>query len=110
MAHALDVAKAGFYFVVFDLSALSFEQNVRQTKEAVEALKAIKSKDPSRGRDWRHRNRIRNPRNRADIKGSDLAGEAKQFVESTGIDILAPAVGNMHGMLKSMVKGRQESD
>jgi fructose-bisphosphate aldolase class II len=31
--------------------------------------------------------------------------EAKQFVESTGIDILAPAVGNMHGMLKSMVQG-----
>ena len=31
--------------------------------------------------------------------------EAKQFVESTGVDILAPAVGNMHGMLKSMVQG-----
>ena len=41
LAHALDVAKAGFDSVVFDLSALSFEQNVRQTKEAVEALKAI---------------------------------------------------------------------
>jgi fructose-bisphosphate aldolase, class II len=24
---------------------------------------------------------------------------------STGVDILAPAVGNMHGMLKSMVSG-----
>jgi len=32
--------------------------------------------------------------------------EAKQFVDATGIDILAPAVGNMHGMLKSMVEGR----
>jgi transposase len=31
--------------------------------------------------------------------------EAKQYVESTGIDILAPAVCNMHGMLKSMVQG-----
>src|SRR5208282_368875 len=31
--------------------------------------------------------------------------EAKQFVESTGVDILAPAVGNMHGMLRSMVRG-----
>ena len=41
LAHALDVAKAGFDSVVFDLSALPFEQNVRQTKEAVEALKAI---------------------------------------------------------------------
>src|SRR5262249_18975642 len=29
----------------------------------------------------------------------------KQFVQSTGVDILAPAVGNMHGMLKTMVQG-----
>jgi fructose-bisphosphate aldolase class II len=27
-------------------------------------------------------------------------------VESTGVDILAPAVGNMHGMLPSMVQGK----
>jgi fructose-bisphosphate aldolase class II len=26
-------------------------------------------------------------------------------VENTGVDVLAPAVGNMHGMLKSMVQG-----
>ena len=39
LAHALDVAKAGFDSVVFDLSALPFEQNVRQTKEVVEASK-----------------------------------------------------------------------
>jgi fructose/tagatose bisphosphate aldolase len=31
--------------------------------------------------------------------------EARRFVESTGVDILAPAVGNMHGMLRSMVQG-----
>jgi fructose-bisphosphate aldolase class II len=34
-----------------------------------------------------------------------MPAEAKEYVESTGIDILAPAVGNMHGMLKSMVQG-----
>jgi fructose-bisphosphate aldolase class II len=34
--------------------------------------------------------------------------EAKQFVEATRIDVLAPAVGNMHGMLKSMVAGAAE--
>jgi fructose-bisphosphate aldolase class II len=34
--------------------------------------------------------------------------EAQQFVAETGIDILAPAVGNMHGMSRSMVRG--ESD
>ena len=33
--------KRGFDSVVFDLSALPFDENVRQTKEAVEALKAV---------------------------------------------------------------------
>ncbi|MGZ6241754.1 MAG: class II fructose-bisphosphate aldolase [Candidatus Binataceae bacterium] len=31
--------------------------------------------------------------------------EARQFVEATKVDVLAPAVGNMHGMLESMVRG-----
>ena len=38
-------------------------------------------------------------------KGLTTPAEAKQFVEETRIDTLAPAVGNMHGMLKSMVAG-----
>jgi fructose-bisphosphate aldolase, class II len=38
-------------------------------------------------------------------KGLSTAEEAKQFVETTAVDILAPAVGNMHGMLRSMVQG-----
>src|SRR5881628_3133107 len=41
LARAVEAAKAGFDAIVFDLSALPFEQNVRQTNEAVEALKAI---------------------------------------------------------------------
>ena len=31
--------------------------------------------------------------------------ETRRGVEDTGVDILAPAVGNMHGMLKSMIDG-----
>jgi fructose-bisphosphate aldolase, class II len=38
-------------------------------------------------------------------KGLSTPEQAKQFVESTGVDVLAPAVGNMHGMLRSMVRG-----
>src|SRR5262252_2139805 len=34
LAKAADAVKAGFDAVVFDLSALPFEQNVRQTREA----------------------------------------------------------------------------
>ena len=100
-------ARAGFDAIVFDLSALPFEQNVRQTKEAVEALKSINPAILVEGE-------IGDIGTGSEIhdKAPDLSGgltspaEAKQFVESTGIDILAPAVGNMHGMLKSMVEGQ----
>ena len=34
--------------------------------------------------------------------------EARQFVEATGVNILAPAVGNMHGMLQKHGEGRDE--
>ena len=41
LAKAIAAAKAGFDAVVFDASELPLEQNIRQTKEAVEALKTI---------------------------------------------------------------------
>jgi fructose-bisphosphate aldolase class II len=41
LAKGLEAARAGFDSVVFDMSALPFDQNVQQTKQAVEALKAI---------------------------------------------------------------------
>ena len=34
--------------------------------------------------------------------------EAARFVKETGVDVLAPAVGNMHGLLKTMVAGREQ--
>jgi len=106
LAKGIEAAKAGFDAIVFDLSALPFEENVRQTKQAVEALKAINPSMMVEGE-------IGDIGTGSEIhdfspdlsKGLSTAEEAKQFVESTGVDILAPAVGNMHGMLRSMVKG-----
>ena len=106
LAKGIEAAKAGFDAIVFDLSALPFEENARQTKQAVEALKAINPSMMVEGE-------IGDIGTGSEIhdfspdlsKGLSTAEEAKQFVESTGVDILAPAVGNMHGMLRSMVKG-----
>ena len=107
LAHALDVAKAGFDSVVFDLSALPFEQNVRQTKEAVQALKAINPAILIEGEIGDIGTGSEIHETAPDLsKGLTSPAQARQFVESTGIDILAPAVGNMHGMLKSMVQGQ----
>ena len=107
LAHALDVAKAGFDSVVFDLSALPFVQNVRQTKEAVEALKAINPEILVEGEIGDIGTGSEIHETAPDLsKGLTSPQQAKEFVEATGIDILAPAVGNMHGMLKSMVQGQ----
>jgi fructose-bisphosphate aldolase, class II len=107
LAHALDVAKAGFDSVVFDLSALPFEENVRQTKEAVETLKAINPAILVEGEIGDIGTGSEIHETAPDLaKGLTSPQQAKEFVESTRIDILAPAVGNMHGMLKSMVQGQ----
>ena len=103
---AVEAAKAGFDSVVFDLSALPFDENVRQTKEAVQALKTINPAILIEGEIGDIGTGSEIHQAAPDLsKGLTNPVEAKKFVESTGVDVLAPAVGNMHGMLKSMVQG-----
>ena len=105
LAKALEAAKAGFDAVTIDFSALPFEENVARTKEAVQAIKAVSPSILAEGE-------IGDIGTGSEIKETAQGGrlstpeEARQFVEATGIDNLAPAVGNMHGMLKSMVEGK----
>lgn len=103
---AIDAAKAGFDSIVFDLSALPFEENIRQTKAAVKTLKAINPEILIEGEigDIGTGSEIHDEA--PDLsKGLTTPEQAKQYVEATGVDILAPAVGNMHGMLQSMIQG-----
>lgn len=107
LAKAIEAAKAGYDAIVTDFSALPFEQNIARTKEAVEAVKAINPEmlvegeigDIGTGSEI-HETAQREP------KSLSTSEEAREFVDSTGVDILAPAVGNMHGMVKSMVQGK----
>jgi fructose-bisphosphate aldolase class II len=106
LTKATEAASAGFDSVVIDFSALPFDQNLARTREAVQAIKAINPAILAEG----EIGNIGTGSEIHEISGSDLRTlttpeEARQFVEATGIDILAPAVGNMHGMLKSMVQG-----
>src|SRR5499427_7581829 len=105
LAKALEAANAGFDAVTIDFSALPFEENVARTKETVQAIKAVSPSILAEGE-------IGDIGTGSEIKETAQGGklttpeEARQFVEATGIDNLAPAVGNMHGMLKSMVQGK----
>ncbi|HEY6341048.1 MAG TPA: class II fructose-bisphosphate aldolase [Bryobacteraceae bacterium] len=107
LGKAIEAAKAGFDSIVFDASAQQFEQNVRQTKEAVEALKSINPAILVEGEIGDIGTGSEIHEKAPDLtKGLTAPAQAKQFIEATGIDVLAPAVGNMHGMLKSMVQGK----
>ena len=106
LAKAEAAAKAGFDEIIFDGSTLSFEENVAQTKRAVEAIKSINPTIVVEGEvgyigtSSAILDKI--PEGMGALTTPD---EARQFVEGTGIDVLAPAVGNMHGLLQSMVSG-----
>jgi ketose-bisphosphate aldolase len=109
LSSAIEAAKAGFDWIVFDVSTLPFEENVRQTKAAVETLKALRPDILVEGEvgDIGSGSEIHDAA--PDLrKGLTSPAQAKQFVEETSVDTLAPAVGNMHGMLKSMVAGHSK--
>src|SRR5208283_5848702 len=100
LAKGVEAAKAGFDSIVFDLSALPFDENVRQTKQAVEALKSINPGMLVEGEIGDIGTGSEIHESSPDLtKGLSTPEQAKQFAASTGVDILAPAVGNMHGML-----------
>ena len=110
LAKAVEATRAGFDSVVIDFSALPFDQNVSRTKETVEAIKAInpailaEGEIGNIGTGSEIHDTVQN-----EFRNLSTSVEAQQFVDSTGIDILAPAVGNMHGMLEAWSKGEPRS-
>lgn len=107
------VARAGFDEILFDGSKLPFEENVRKTKQAVEIIKSVNPEIVVEGEIGYigSSSAILDERPEGAVlleKDLTTPEEARQFVEETKIDVLAPAVGNMHGLLKSMVEGKEE--
>jgi fructose-bisphosphate aldolase, class II len=105
---SLEAARAGFDSIVFDLSKLPVEENAKQTKQAVEALKSI-NPDIIVEAEVGY---IGSSSTIHDAKPQDLdplttPEQAKQFVDETKIDAFAPSVGTTHGMLKSMLTGKE---
>jgi fructose-bisphosphate aldolase, class II len=106
LERAIEAAQAGYDMIGFDASTLPFEKNIERTRQAVEASKSINPRIVVEGE-------LGFIGSGSEIHESVPAGsrlltkthEAKRFVEATKIDVLAPAVGNMHGLLNSMVTG-----
>ena len=103
---AREAAEAGFDSVVFDGSALPFEENVTKTKQAVTEMKAIQPSIVVEGElGFIGSSSSIHDKIPEGMSPMTTPEQASEFVLRTGVDVLAPAVGTMHGMLKSMVKG-----
>lgn len=96
---------AGFDAVIVDGAQLSFEDNVKLTKQCVEYAKSVSPNMLVEG----ELGYIGTSSKLLDAlpEGVTTSGDglthpeqAKEFVTSTGVDLLAPAVGNVHGMMK----------
>lgn len=102
----LQALRAGFTSVMIDASHHPFEENVHETKRCVEAAHAVGvSVEAELGRLQGIEDNIV-----VDAKDAFLTDpdEAERFVEATGIDYLAIAIGTSHGAYKG--KGRPYID
>lgn len=99
-----EAVEAGFDAVLFDAGKLPFEENIKKTKEAVEYVKSVNPEilmEAELGYLGSSSVILKEIPKDATIKKEDLTKpeEAARFVKETKIDLLAPAVGNIHGML-----------
>jgi len=97
---------AGFDSVIVDGAQLSFEDNVKMTKKCVEYAKSVNPNilvEGELGYIGTSSKLLDAIPEGVTTSGMGLTSpeQAKQFVDMTGVDLLAPAVGNVHGMLKS---------
>ncbi len=99
---------AGFDSVIFDGAKLSFEENVKMAKECVEYARAsgrevlVEGELGFIGQSSKILDEVPEGVLLDESSLTDPA-KAKEFVELTGVDMLAPAVGNFHGMLRGGV-------
>jgi len=103
----VEVIDAGFDEVIIDGAKLPFAENVALTKKVVDYARA--SKNPTilvegeLGYIGTSSKILDSLPEGAAITPEQMThpDEAKKFVEQSGIDLFAPAVGNIHGMLAS---------
>ena len=97
---------AGFDAVIIDQAKFSFEENIKVTKECVDYARSVTK---NTGRDIIVEAEIGYIGSGSDIKETIPEGagiltkieDAERFVKETGIDLLAPSVGSIHGLIKS---------
>jgi len=102
---AENATRAGFDSVVIDNSELSLADNLEATKKTVESIRKINANILAEGEigfiggSSRLLDEIPDAVARAAEQPTTVE-ETLKFVQETGVDLFAPAVGNIHGVLK----------
>ncbi len=97
---------AGYDSVIIDVAKLSFEENVTITKQCVEYAREVTK---NTGRDILVEAELGFIGSGSVMRDSIPEGagiltkpeDAQKFVEMTGIDLFAPSVGSIHGLIKT---------
>lgn len=90
--------KAGFDSVMFDGSELTMERNIKLTSEVVQLAKSYDANVEA------ELGYIAKLGQSTEIMESTKAADAKIFVDATGVNALAVAIGTAHGFYKSEPK------
>lgn len=100
-----EVVDAGFDSVIIDCAKLPYEENVKVTKQCVDYARSVnpeilvEAEFGFIGSSSKILDAI--PEGAAqDESQLTSAEDALHFVQATGIDLFAPAVGNVHGMMR----------
>ncbi len=106
-----EAAQAGYDEIIFDPTAnlavkygasgraKELEENIKETKRAVEIIKSINPDILIEGEIGYIGSSSEVMKEKPEGIELTTPEEAMQFVKETGVDVLAPAVGNMHGLL-----------
>ena len=100
IAYCKKCADAGYTNIMIDASKQSYEENIRQTKEVVDYCHAIGgiSVEGELGTVGGVEDQIKVAEDEAQLANPE---QSIEFVERTGVDIFAPAIGTAHGVYKT---------
>lgn len=110
-----DAIDAGFDAVIYDGAAHSMEENIAISKQCVDYARTVSTET---GRDILVEIELGYIGEGSKVRDTIPEGvavttnpeDAKKIIMETGADMLAPAVGNFHGMLRTGTKPRLDID
>ncbi len=100
VAYCKTCADAGYTNIMIDASKQSFDENIRQTKEVVDHCHRLGgvSVEGELGTVGGVEDQIKVAEDEAQLANP---AQAVEFVERTGVDLFAPAIGTAHGVYKT---------